>query len=279
MLDEIWGLFMRHFISIFWVVILGLTTVWGVVFAFQRGFRGFPYEEDNPAPMPPDAAEKTEFAFARLRYPSINSRGGYWGFRSSWGTDYPKADRQFVQGVRRLTRIHTRSVEQVIDLDGDEVFKWPWIYAVEVGHWNLTDAQAAKLREYLMRGGFLMTDDFHGAWEWEVFMASMTRVFPDRPVVEIENKDAIFHVLYDLDERFQVPGIQFLRSGRTYEYDGVEPRWRGIYDDRGRLMVAICHNMDLGDAWEWADYPRYPERYASLAYRTGINYIIYAMTH
>jgi len=277
MLDGIWGLDMRCFASIIWVVILGLM-LWGVGFAFQRGFRGFPYEEDNPAPMPADAAEKTEFAFARLRFPSVRS-GGYWGFRGSWATDYPKADRQFVQGVRRLSRIHTRSVEQVVDPDGDEIFKWPWIYAVEVGHWSLTEAQAKKLREYLLRGGFLMTDDFHGTWEWEIFMASLSQVFPDRPVVDIENKDAIFHVLYDLDERFQVPGIQYFRSGRSYEEDGVEARWRGIYDDRGRLMVAICHNMDLGDAWEWADYPRYPERYASLAYRIGINYIIYAMTH
>ena len=110
-------------------------------------------------------------------------------------------------------------------------------------------------------------------------MASMSRVFPDRPVVEMENSDAIFHVLYDLDQRFQVPGISPLSGGVTYEQDGVEPRWRGIYDDKGRVMVAICHNMDLGDAWEWADHPRYPERYASLAYRIGVNYIIYSMTH
>jgi hypothetical protein len=107
----------------------------------------------------------------------------------------------------------------------------------------------------------------------------MSRVFPDRPIVDIENKDAIFHVLYDLDERFQVPGIIRFYTGRDYEYDGVEPKWRAIYDDRGRIMVAICHNMDLGDAWEWADAPQYPERFASLAYRVGINYIIYAMTH
>jgi hypothetical protein len=244
----------------------------------QRGFRPFWGEEDNPAPIPPDANEKTEFAFARLRYPSF--RGGYyWRGPGSWATDYPKADRQFVQGVRRLTRLHTRSVEQVVDLDGDEVYNWPWIYAVEVGYWGLSDAQAAKLRDYLLRGGFLMTDDFHGTFEWEVFMASMSRVFPDRPIVDIPNRDAIFHVVYDLDERFQVPGIQMFRSGRTYEQDGYEPEWKGIYDDRGRLMVAICHNMDLGDAWEWADSPRYPERYASLAYRTGVNYILYAMTH
>lgn len=248
-----------------------------VVYA-QRGFRPFWGEEDNPAPIPADANEKTEFAFARLRYPSF--RGGYyWRGGGSWATDYPKADRQFVQGVRRLTRLHTRSVEQVVDLEGDEIYNWPWIYAVEVGYWGLGDAQAAKLRDYLLRGGFLMTDDFHGTFEREVFMASMSRVFPDRPIVDIPNQDAIFHVVYDLDERFQVPGIQMFRSGRTYEQDGYEPEWKGIYDDRGRLMVAICHNMDLGDAWEWADYPRYPERYASLAYRTGVNYILYAMTH
>lgn len=256
-----------------------LCLAWGGLFALQqRRFRPFSYGRGEPAPIPPDANEKTEFYFARLRYPSVRY-GGYWGFRGSWSTDYPKADRQFLQGVRRLTRIHSRSVEVVVDLDGDDIFNYPFIYAVEVGHWNLTDEQAKKLREYLLRGGFLMTDDFHGTWEWEIFMSSMSRVFPDRPVVDIDNKDAIFHVLYDLDERFQVPGIVMFSTGLTYEQDGVEPRWRGIYDDHGRLMVAICHNMDLGDAWEWADLPEYPERYASLAYRVGINYIIYATTH
>lgn len=256
------------------VVVFSLTAL----FAFQARFRQYADEEDNPTAVPPDANEKTEWAFARLRYPSARF-GGYRGYRGSWSTDYPKADRQFVQGVRRLTRIHTRSVEQVVDLDSDEIFNWPWVYAVEVGHWNLSDAQCARLREYLLRGGFLMTDDFHGTYEWEVFMASMARVFPDRPIVEIENKDAIMHVLYDLDERIQVPGIQYWYSGRIYEKDGVDPHWRGIYDDKGRLLVAICFNQDNGDAWEWADSPRYPEKYASQAYRMGINYIIYAMTH
>lgn len=245
--------------------------------AFQGRFGRFRGEVDNDdAPFPPDGNEKTEFVFARLRYPSVRFA---WGFRGNWATDYWKADRQFVQGVRRLTRIHTRSVEQVVDLDSDEIYNWPWVYAVEVGHWDLTDAQCKRLRDYLLRGGFLMVDDFHGTWEWETFMASMSRVFPDRPVVDLDSKDPIFHVLYDLDERFQVPGIQYWYSGRLYEKDGIEPRWRAIYDDKGRVMVAICHNMDLGDAWEWADHPRYPEPYASLAYRIGINYIIYAMTH
>jgi hypothetical protein len=242
----------------------------------QRRFRFFQSEEDNPAPIPADAQEKTEFVFARLRYaPGPHSRRYY----SSWPTDYPKADRQFLQGVRRLTRIHSRSMEEVVDLDSDEIFKWPWVYAVETGHWYLDDQQAKRLREYLLKGGFLMTDDFHGTYEWEVFMASMQKVFPDRAVEEIESGDPVFHVLYDLDERVQVPGIQYFYSGRPWERDGVEPHWRGIYDDKRRLMVAICYNQDNGDAWEWADHPRYPEKYASQAYRVGINYIIYAMTH
>lgn len=236
-------------------------------------------EEDNPAPMPADAQEKTEWVFGRLRYSSGGGGGGYRRRGNSWATDYPKADRQFVQGVRRLSRVHAKSIEQVVDVGKDEIFGVPWLYAVEVGNWNLDDAQAARLREYLLRGGFLMVDDFHGSEQWAGFMATLRRVFPDREVTDLENSHALFHVLYALDERFQVPGIQMFRSGQTWERDGVEPRWRGVLDDKGRAMVAICHNMDLGDAWEWADDPNYPEKYASLAYRVGINYIVYAMTH
>ncbi len=118
----------------------------------QRRYRGYGgFEEDNPAPMPADAGEKTEWAFARLRYP--NFRGGYRWRRSSWATDYPKADRQFVQGVRRLTRLHTRSVEQVVNIEGDEIYDWPWIYAVEVGHWGLDEVGTAEAR---LAAGFCM---------------------------------------------------------------------------------------------------------------------------
>jgi len=267
---------LRNFTS----ALLLLLSMWGALFAYQRSRRPLWFEDDEPLVTPGDANEKTEYAFARLRYPSYaRGPGGIWAMRGNWTIDYPKADRQFVQGVRRLSRIHTRSVEQVVSLDSDEIYNWPWIYAVEVGHWELTDSQAQKLRDYLLRGGFLMTDDFHGTYEWDVFMQSMSRVFPDRPVVDLDNKEAIFHVLYDLDDKFQVPGVVTFGTGRTYEYDGVEAKWRGIYDDKGRIMVAICHNMDLGDAWEWSDDPSYPEKWASLAYRIAVNYTIYDMTH
>jgi hypothetical protein len=257
-----------------------------LLYGLQQPFREYPGVEYENFPLPPDWQEKAEWVFARLMYPAAASA---WGFRgnpdwthgsANWTIDYPRSDRHFAQAFRRLTRVHVRSVEQPVNLDdGDDVFNWPWLYAVEVGYWNLTDAQAQKLREYLLRGGFFMCDDFHGTREWATFIATMRRVFPDRPIVEIDNADAIFHTLYDLDDRYQVPGAQYLYSGRIYEHDGYEARWRGIYDDRGRLMVAICHNMDLGDSWEWADEPQYPERFSALGIRIGVNYAIYAMTH
>jgi hypothetical protein len=257
-------------------LIVAALGAWGVLRA-QRPFREYPAAEYEDFPLPPDYQDKTEWTRARLRYPGV-----FRGFRGdmNWTIDYPRSDRHLLQGVRRLTRINTRSVEQVVDLDGtDDVYNWPMMYAVEVGHWSLPGDQAAQLKDFLLRGGFLMVDDFHGTQEWAIFAESMNRVFSDRPIVDIENSDPIFHSLYDLDERFQVPGAQYLYSGRTYERDGYDARWRAIYDDKGRIMVAICHNMDLGDAWEWSDDPRYPEKLASLAYRIAMNYFVYDLTH
>jgi hypothetical protein len=268
----------------------------GVVFlgalSAQRPFREYPGVEYSNFPIPKDYQEKTEWVYARLMYPPMfgvhgRGRGGFGRFRgidwtqgrSSWTTDYPRSDRHFSAALRRLTRVHARSAEEPINLDEGDQYDWPWLYAVEVGHWDLTDAQTKAMREYLLRGGFFMCDDFHGTEEWEVFTRSMQRVFPDRPIVEIDNKDPIFHTIYDLDDRFQVPGEQYVRSHRTYEYDGYLPHWRGIYDDKGRLMVAICFDMDLGDSWEHADNPEYPEKFSGMGIRIGVNYVVYAMTH
>ena len=124
-----------------------------------------------------------------------------------------------------------------------------------------------------------MCDDFHGTEEWDVFIHSMSRVFPDRQIVDLPKEEPIFHTIYDLDDKYQVPGAVYLRSHRLYEYDGYDPHWRGIYDDKGRLVVAICHDMDLGDSWEHADNPEYPAQFSALGIRIGVNYVIYAMTH
>ena len=272
------------------VAIAASLSLISAIYAFQRPFREYPGREYSNFPLPPDYMDKSEWVFARLMYPpAYNMRGGWrrrgggsdWtqGY-SSWTTDYPRSDRHLSAAVRRLTRVHARSAEQPVNLDdGDDVYNWPWLYAVEVGHWELTDQQAAKLRDFLNRGGFFMCDDFHGEQEWEIFEASMKRVFPDRPISDIPDSDPIFHTLYDLEKRYQVPGAQYLYSGSLSEYGGIIPRWRGIYDEKGRLVVAICHNMDLGDSWEHADNPEYPERFSSLGMRIGVNYIIYSMTH
>ena len=259
------------------------------VSAFQRPFRQFEGVEYSigDVPLPADYREKTEWAFARLMYPP----GPLNGYRyrdldwhtgvSLWTQDFPRADRHFSLAVRRLTRIHVRSVEQPVNLDEGDAYDWPWLYAVQVGEWGLTGVQGQELREYLLRGGLFMADDFHGNAEWAEFESRIRKALPEFPIREIDDDDPIFHTVYDLDQRIQVPGEAHLRAGYKSN-NGPSSRgahWRGIYDDKGRIIVAILYNSDIGDAWEWADDPRYPAKFADLAIRLGVNYIVYAMTH
>ena len=273
------------------------TAVWlsiaGTVAAFEalsqvpfREFPGVEYELGT-IPLPVDAYEKTEFAFARLMYrQAVGGRGGYGRERgpwyagdSIWTQDYPRADRHFLQAVRRLTRIHVRSVEQPINLDEGGQYDWPWLYAVQAGRMQLTDSQARGLREYLLRGGFFMADDFWGEYDWATFMENMRTVFPDRQPVELTNSDVIFHTVYDLNDRYQVASRGSSLRGVSYKCQNCPDHWHGIFDDHGRLMVAITFQSDVGDSWEWADEPTYPQEYAALGIRIGVNYIVYAMTH
>jgi hypothetical protein len=274
----------------YWAALLLLTALC----AFQKPFRVYPsLEPYDDVSLPDDYQQPAEWIFARLMYPQHpHARFARWARRfggavdwreggTSWTQDYPRADRHFAQAIRRLTRIAARSVEQPVNLDdGDDVFNYPWLCAGEMGDWKLTDSQITKLREYLLRGGFLMLDDFWGYEEWDRFWETMERVFPGRPVVEIDSSDAIFHTIYDLDDRYQIPGEWALARGTTYRNAGGETaHWKGIYDDKGRIMVAMSFNSDIGDSWEWADDPHYPEKYSALGIRIGVNYVVYSMTH
>jgi Domain of unknown function (DUF4159) len=262
-------------------------TLLGVLYA-QRPFREYPsIEYGETVPLPADWHRQAEWAFARLMYPPGPLDGYMENGRfeddwrrglSLWTQDYPRADRAFARAVRRLTRVDARSVEQAVNLDdGDEVYNWPWLYAVQVGEWGLTQAQAKKLRDYLLRGGFFMADDFHGSEEQAYFEQTMKMVFPDRPIVDIPNNDPIFHTVFDLDDRYRITGQEHLARG--YKKDGIVARWQGIYDDKGRVMVAISLNSDIGDSWEWSDTPEYPLKFSDLGMRLGVNYVVYAMTH
>ena len=213
------------------------------------------------------------FYFSRSMY----SGGGWY---PAWTTDYPKADLQLLTVLRRLMpMLDLSSAEHPIRLDDPQLRRYPFVYAVEVGHMDLTEAEVAGLRAYLAAGGFLMVDDFWGTREWEVFQQQIRRVLPGRAIVEIPLSHPIFHTYYDVAKVVQVPNVRnACRGGPTWEQDGYVPAVRGILDDNGRLMVLISWNSDLGDAWEWAEQACYPLEYSTYAFQLTVNTIVYAMS-
>jgi hypothetical protein len=152
------------------------------------------------------------------------------------------------------------------------------MFAVSAGDWRLTPSQANRLRQYLDRGGFLFVDDFHNDREWANFMAGIRQIDPQAEVRDLADPDVIFHVAYDLKNRIRVPG-QNVVHGSQVERGGTEPKWRGVFDSKGRVIVAISFNQDVGDGWEFADDPYYPEKYSAEAIRLGVNYVLYSLTH
>lgn len=243
---------------------------------------------DSEAALPPDYQNPAELILGRLMYPSGGGfgRGGRGGGNwlnggTNWTVDYPRGDRTFAVAIRRLTRVDVRSVEQPVNPDdGDEIFLYPYMHAGMPTNWSLSEAQAAKIREYLLRGGFLTCDSFFGTQEWEGFLRGMRQIFPDREIAEMPDEDPIFTAGFAVHEKYQVGNFRsMLRNGNTYRADGAEPHWRAMRDDKGRIMVAINFNNDFGDSWQLADDPRYPQKFSYLGIRLGINYVIYAMTH
>ena len=219
------------------------------------------------------------FYFSRAMYGN-RGRGERGDFGGSWRVDYPKADRQFLTVLQRLTNLDAYPSEHVVRLDDPELRRFPFLYAVEVGYMSLSDPEIRGLRDYLLAGGFLVVDDFWGTYEWENFEQQMRRVFPEYPIQDLPLDHPIFSAFYDIKEIVQVPNVQNGISGvRTWERDGYVPVTRGITDDQGRLMVVINWNTDLGDAWEWAENAQYPLKFSTYAFQIGVNAIVYAMSH
>jgi hypothetical protein len=188
-----------------------------------------------------------EFVVGRLMFPqarrgwALGTGGGNWlAGGTAWTVDYPEGDRTFARLLARLTMIDVRAVEQPVNLDDD-------------------------------------IDSFYGTYEWEGFLQGIRRVFPDRPIVELPDSHPIFHAVYDLTERPQVPTWQHLPHG--YRNDGETPYWRAILDDDDRVMVMITFNNDIADGWQRADEIRYPQEAANLAIRLGVNFAVYALSH
>ena len=214
------------------------------------------------------------FYFTRGIY---SDGGNRWG--SAWATDYPKADRQFLTVLRRLTNLDAYDSENAVALDDPELRRFPFLYILEVGYMELTPAEAAGLRGYILAGGFVFVDDFWGTRQWQNFEQQMRQVLPEYPIVDLSLEHPIFSSFYNISEILQVPAINNIRRGRTSEQDGYEAYVRGIFDERGRLLMLINWNTDLGDAWEWAEQPDYPLKYSTFAYQVGVNAVVYAMSH
>jgi hypothetical protein len=274
-----------------WTLLLagGLLLVAGAAWA-EREWRVYSSfeEQANDAPLPDDWNKPAGFVVARLMYPS--GFGGFRGFGrfggdwrqggTSWAVDYPRGDRYQASILKRLTTIDVRSVEQPVNLeDGNDVFDWPYMMVGLAGYWDLSDEMVVKLRDYLLRGGFLFADSFFGSDQWEGFVQGMRRVFPDREIVDLPNDHPIFHTVYDLDGDHMVPHFEEWSGQAGWLGDGDTPHWRGILDDDGRVMVLIAFNNDVSDSFQWADDPRYPAESASLGLRMVVNFAVYALTH
>ncbi len=216
------------------------------------------------------------FTFARVRY---NDYGGYGG---KWATDYPDSDLNFSYRLHQLTALEVDPNGKIVQLTDDNLFDYPFLYMIEPGRMWLDEEEVLALRKYLLNGGFLMVDDFWGEDEYANFYGNIKRVFPNLEPVELPLEHEIFHCVYDLKKKPQVPSIHAWMSGQTYErWDASEVHYRALFDDRGRMMAIICHNTDLGDGWEreGVDPNYFKEMSEKWSYPMGINIVTYALTH
>jgi Domain of unknown function (DUF4159) len=244
--------------------------------------------------------KKDVFTFVRVEYTSAGGRGGRrggfgggfgggYGFGrgwASWATDFPDSDLNFSFRLQQLTSLKVNPNPITRKLTDPDLCDYPFLYMIEPGGLSFSEEEVKALREYLFKGGFLMVDDFWGDWQWEIFYGEIKRVFHDRDYVELGLDHDIFHCVYRLKEKPQVPSIHQWGwgGGRTWEDHGPGSEtvhYRAFFDDKDRMVALICHNTDLGDGWEREgeneDY--FHEFSERKSYPMGINIVTYAMTH
>lgn len=222
------------------------------------------------------------FTFARVKYRSTMDRSSY-----AWWTDFPDADLNFSWRLHQLTTMQVDPDGKVIELTDPNLSDYPFLIMSGVPAIVMNDEEAGCLRRHLMSGGFVMIDDFWGEAHFDHFYNEVIKkVFPGREPQELPMDHPIFNCVFTLREKPQIPNVGFAvrnrDTGITWEVpDGKTPHYRGVLDDKGRIMMLICHNTDLGDGWEEeATDPWYFTEFSEKkAYPLGINIVVYTMTH
>lgn len=273
----------RHRQWIVWLL-LAAVLVTAITFAQQRAFRRPAERSDIPEWSNEAGFERDVFTFARVIYSSGWGRGRGGG---GWSTDYPDADVNFSYRLQQLTALKVNPETKTLQLTDPDLANHPFLYMAEPGRLQFEEDEVKALRRHLLNGGFLMVDDFWGEAEYANFYQQIKRVFPDREPVDLPLEHPIFHCVFDLREKPQLPSMHHVQQYRGTPYesfereDAAQVNYRAIFDDKGRMMVIICHNTDLGDGWEREGEDEYYFReYAEKkAYPMGINIVFYTMTH
>jgi hypothetical protein len=239
----------------------------------------------------PKAFERDVFTFTRIRYSSGGGgfgrgRGGGGGGGGSWATDTPDSDLNLSYRLQQMTSMKVNPDGRYIRLTDPDLVDYPFVYIVEPGRLYFQENEVTALRKYLLNGGFLMLDDFWGDSAWNNVERELKKVFPDRSFKELSLDHPIYHCVFEIKAKGQVPGIRFWdgSGGETAEYHDGDTRTvhhRAIFDDKGRMMVIAMHNTDNGDGWEReGENTQYFLNFSEkTAYPLGINVIFYVMTH
>lgn len=260
---------------------------WPRQWRFRSPLDGLPADRAGVPDWKVDERFKDDvFTFVRVQYGSMRGMGRRGRGGGGWTTDWPDSDLNFSYRLQQLTALKVNPVPISLQLTDPALFDYPFLYMIEPGSLVFSEDEVLALRRYLLNGGFLMVDDFWGDYAYENFYREIKRVFPEREPQELPLTHEVFQCVYRLKERPQVPSIHSWWPGSdvTWEEHGPgsrEVHFRGITDDKGRLMVIICHNTDLGDGWEQEGQdPSYFREFSEKkSYPMGINIVTYAMTH
>ena len=249
-----------------WIALLILLVLTAGALQAQR-FRNRDFDSFFGRSSYQNEPPNTEFIFARWHYGT-----GRYG-RDGWSHDYPTAEEHILQIMKETSVIDVEKMSyRVVELGSPEIFNYPFSYVSEPGEMDLTEAEVINLREYINRGGFVMVDDFGGQGggdrEFQAFRRNLLRAFPERDMFVLTDDHELLQNFYNIDSLQTV-----------HPMTGVKSIFYGYPDGKGGLSMVICYNNDVGDFWEYIDYPRYPVRPSAEALKLGLNFVMYAMTH